>query len=154
MVLLASSFDQSRFMSAADFPQEKKLRIKSVTVESVRGNSGQEQKPVAWFTNHKKGLVLNATNRRTLQAAFGDDMELWADAIIVVFPTQTDFGGKLVGALRIRIPPPKQATAGNGQPAEVKATLDKFAAPPEPKPEPKPGLKPALKDDLDDEIGF
>jgi hypothetical protein len=152
MVLLASSFDQSRFMSAADFPQEKKLRIKSVTVESVRGNSGQEQKPVAWFTNHKKGLVLNATNRRTLQAALGDDMELWTDAIIIVFPTQTDFGGKLVGALRIRIPPPKQATPGNGQPtkpAAVKETLDTFAAPPK-APEPKP----SLADDLDDEIGF
>ena len=154
MVLLASSFDQSRFMSAADFPQEKKLRIKNVTVESVRGNSGrQEEKPVAWFNNHKKGLVLNATNRRTLQGALGDDMDLWADAIIIVFPTQTDFGGKMVGALRIRIPPPKQATAGNGQPSKsakpeeaVKETLDKFAAPPEP--------KPSLADDLDDEIGF
>ena len=154
MVLLASSFDQSRFMSAADFPQEKKLRIKNVTVESVRGNSGrQEEKPVAWFTNHKKGLVLNATNRRTLQAALGDDMELWTDAIIVVFPTKTDFGGKLVGALRVRMPPPKQATMGNGQPtkpAAVKEALDTFAAPSEPKPEPKP----ALKDDLDDEINF
>ena len=151
MVLLASSFDQSRFMSAADFPQEKKLRIKSVTVESVRGNSGrQEEKPVAWFTNHKKGLVLNATNRRTLQAALGDDMEKWANAIIIVFPTHTDYAGKTVGALRVRMPPPKQATMGNGQPTGAKEVLDSFAAPPEPKPEPKP----PLKDDLDDEINF
>ena len=151
MVLLASSFDQSRFMSAADFPQEKKLRIKNVTVESVRGNSGrQEEKPVAWFTNHKKGLVLNATNRRTLQAALGDDMEKWANAIIIVFPTHTDYAGKTVGALRVRMPPPKQATMGNGQPTGAKEVLDSFAAPPEPKPEPKP----PLKDDLDDEINF
>jgi len=134
MVLLASSFDQSRFLSTADLTQEKKLRIKSVTVESVRGNSGrQEEKPVAWFTNHKKGLVLNATNRRTLQAALGDDMEKWANAIIIVFPTHTDYAGKTVGALRVRMPPPKQATMGNGQPT---------------------GAKEVLKDDLDDEINF
>jgi hypothetical protein len=143
MVLLASSFDQSRFLSAADLAQEKKLRIRAVTVEIVRGNSGQEQKPVVWFTNHKKGLVLNVTNNRTLRAALGDDMEKWKDAIIIVFPTHTDFAGKTVGALRVRIPPPKQATAGNGaKPEAVKETLD--AASP----------KPSLKDDLDDEINF
>jgi hypothetical protein len=150
MVLLASSFDQSRFLSAADLAQEKKLRIKSVTVETVRQGSAQEQKPVLWFTNLSKGLVLNKTNNRTLRSALGDDMEKWANAIIVVFPTQTDFGGKLVGALRVRMPPPKQATMGNGQPTGPKESLDSFAAAPEPKPEPKP----TLKDDLDDEIGF
>jgi hypothetical protein len=151
MVLLASAFDQSKYLSAADLSQEMKLRIKTVTVETVRGQgSAQEQKPIVWFTNHKKGLVLNKTNNRTLRGTFGDDMEQWAGKIVILFPTHTDFGGRTVGALRIRIPPPKQATTGNGQPAEVKETLDKFAAPPEPKPEPKP----TLSDDLDDEIGF
>jgi len=151
MVLLASAFDQSKYLSAADLSQEMKLRIKTVTVETVRGQgSAQEQKPIVWFTNHKKGLVLNKTNNRTLRSALGDDMEKWANAIIIVFPTQTDFGGKLVGALRVRMPPPKQATMGNGQPTGPKESLDSFAAAPEPKPEPKP----TLKDDLDDEIGF
>jgi hypothetical protein len=146
MVLLASAFDQSKYLSAADLTQEKKLRIKSVTVEAVRQGSAQEQKPVLWFTSLQKGLVLNKTNNRTLRSAFGDDMEQWAGKVIVLFPTQTDFGGKIVGALRVRIPPPKQAAAGNGQPVGPKETLDTFAAPPEP--------KPPLKDDLDDEIGF
>ena len=151
MVLLASAFDQSKYLSAADLSQEMKLRIKTVTVETVRGQgSAQEQKPVLWFTNLSKGLVLNKTNNRTLRSALGDDMEKWANAIIIVFPTQTDFGGKLVGALRVRMPPPKQATMGNGQPTGAKEVLDSFAAPPEPKPEPKP----PLKDDLDDEINF
>jgi len=146
MVLLASAFDQSKFMNAGDFTSEKALRIKAVTVENMpRG----EQKPVLWFTNHQKGLILNKTNNRTLRGSFGDDMEKWAGKVIAIYPTQTDFGGKTVGALRVRIPPPKQAAAGNGQPTKpevVKETLDKFAAPPEP--------KPSLADDLDDEIGF
>jgi hypothetical protein len=146
MVLLASAFDQSKYLNAADLTQEIKLRIKSVTVEPVRRGPAQEQMPVLWFTNHKKGLVLNKTNNRTLRAAFGDDMEKWAEKIIVVFPTHTDFGGKTVGALRVRIPPPKQATAGNGQPIKPATVQEAEILPPEP--------KPSLSDDLDDEIGF
>jgi hypothetical protein len=153
MVLLASAFDQSKFMNAGDFVSEKALRIKAVTVESMpRG----EQKPVLWFTNHQKGLILNKTNNRTLRGSFGDDMEGWAGKVLVVYPTQTDFGGKTVGALRVRIPPPKQATtgatAGNGQPAKAAKPAKPVAAksPEAPLPEPKP----SLADDLDDEIGF
>src|SRR5262249_31847871 len=74
MVLLASSFDQSKYLNAGDLAQEKALRIKSVTVETVRTNTGQGQKPVLWFTNHNKGLVLNITNNRVLRSAFGDDI--------------------------------------------------------------------------------
>jgi len=80
-------------------------------------------------------------------------MEKWAGKVLVVYPTQTDFGGKTVGALRVRIPPPKQATtAGNGQPikqtkpAKPATAKDGEVLPPEP--------KPSLADDLDDEINF
>jgi hypothetical protein len=157
MVLLASAFDQSKFMNAGDFPQEKALRIKGVTVETMPSrSSGQEQKPVLWFTNHKKGLVLNKTNNRTIRGAYGDDMETWAGKIVVVYPTQAEMGGKLVPALRVRIPPPKQAVAGNGQPSKSKGAeeaLKTFAAPPVQEVLP-PEPKPSLEDDLDDEINF
>ena len=66
MVLLASSFDQSKYFCAEDLTQEKLLRIKSVSVELV--GPKQEQKPVVWFTNHTKGLPLNKTNNRTIRA--------------------------------------------------------------------------------------
>jgi hypothetical protein len=146
MVLLASSFDQSKYLNASDLTQEKALRIESVTAETVRKGSVQEQKPVLWFTNHKKGLLLNKTNLRTCRAAFGDDMEKWVGKVIIVYPTQTDFAGKIVDALRVRIPPPKQAATGNGQPTKVVQEPVQEILPPEP--------KPSLKDDLDDEIGF
>jgi len=151
MVLLASSFDQSKYLSANDLTQEKALRIKSVTVEMVRKGSAQEQKPVVWFTNLKKGLVLNITNNRTLRGAFGDDMEKWAGKVIVLYPTHTDYAGKTVGALRIRIPPPKQATTGNG--GKPKGAEEAFKTPPVQEVLP-PEPKPSLEDDLDDEIGF
>jgi hypothetical protein len=153
MVLLASSYDQSRFFKAADLTQEKKLRIKEVTEEWIGTGADKEKKLVVWFTNDEHGLVLNKTNNRTIRGAFGDPVSGWAGKIIILFPTMDDFRGKMGPAMRVRIPPPKQAS-GNGQAAAPppKPTLDAFAD--EKELPAKPAAKPSLSDDLDDEIGF
>jgi len=145
MVLLASAYDQSRFFKAADLTQEKKLRIKQVTEESVGTGRDKEQKLVVWFTNDEHGLVLNKTNNRTIRGAFGDDCSGWVGKIIVLFPTMDEFRGKMGPAIRVRIPPPKQAT-GNGQ--------GQAAAKPAAEPEPPPATPTAAAGDLDDEIAF
>jgi hypothetical protein len=120
MVLLASDFDRSRFLKAADIDGEKRFRIKGVAPEEV-GTDG-DKKLVVRFTNDERGLVLNKTNNRTLRGAFGDAVEGWVGRIIVVFSTVADLRGKLVPALRVRIPPPKQA-AGNGDASAPPAKL-------------------------------
>ena len=135
MVLLESDFDQSRYFKAEDVATEKKLRIKNVSQELIGMAAEKEKKLVVWFTNDERGLVLNRTNNRTIRGAFGDAVDGWTNKIIVLFPTQADFRGRMVPALRVRIPPPKQA-AGNGQTAAKAAT-------------PKP---PVVEDDLDDEL--
>ena len=159
MVLLASTYDQSRFLNAVDLAGEKKFRIRETTEEEVGQDKDKEKKLVVWFTNDKRGLVLNKTNNRTLRGAFGDDVSGWKDKIVVVFPTTVEFRGKMVPGLRVRIPPPKQATAGNGQatapsarpkPTTVAQTLDET----EPEPPAKPAAKPSVADELDDEIPF
>src|SRR6516164_5394410 len=136
MVLLASDYDKSRFLKAADLKSEKKFKIKNVTEELV--GEEQEKKPVLWFTNDERGLVLNKTNIRTLAGAYGDPMKDWIGKIIVVFPTMANFRGRMVDALRVRIPPPQQAT-GNGQTAA--AAKPKAATLP----------PPVVDDKLDDE---
>ena len=147
MVLLASDYNTSRFLKAADLKSEKKFKIKDVTEELV--GEEQEKKPVLWFTNDERGLVLNKTNIRTLAGAYGDPMKDWIGNIIVVFPTMANFRGRMVDALRVRITPLKQAT-GNGQTAAATpkppVVDDKF--------EDEPPAKPSLADDMDDEIGF
>ena len=80
-----------------------------------------EKKLVVWFTNDERGLVLNKTNNRTIRGAFGDDTANWVGKIIVVFPMMTDLRGKMTPALRVRIPPPKQAPQ---QPAASAAAGD------------------------------
>jgi len=113
-MLLASAYDQSKYFKAADIQQEKKLRIKDVTEEEIGVGRDKERKLCVWFTNDTRGLVLNRTNNRTLRGAFGDACDGWKGKIIVVFPTQDDFRGRMVPVLRVRIPPPRQA-AGNDQ---------------------------------------
>ena len=143
-MLLASAYDQSKYFKAADIPQEKKLRIKDVTEEEIGVGRDKERKLCVWFTNDTRGLVLNRTNNRTLRGAFGDACDGWKGKIIVVFPTQDDFRGRMVPVLRVRIPPPKQA-AGNGQTA-------KPAIPP-----PATTINPAeidVDEELNDEINF
>jgi hypothetical protein len=166
MVLLASSYDQSRFFKAADLEREKKCRIKSVTEEPV--GPEQEKKLVVWYTNDERGLVLNKTNNRTLRGAFGDAVDGWVGKIIIIFPTMVDMRGKLVPALRVRIPPPKQtatvapvakvAPSGNGaatapsskQQLNVQQVAATASADPELDDEPHK----SLGDELDDEVQF
>ena len=66
-----------------------------------------EVKLVVWFTNSKRGLVLNRVNNRTIRAAYGDAVDGWVGKIIVLFPTTAEFRGKVGPALRVRIPSPK-----------------------------------------------
>jgi|SRR5215472_5188781 len=144
MVLLASTYDQSRFLKAGDLTAEKKYRVKSVTEEEIGIGKDKERKLVVWFANDSRGLVLNRINNRTLRSAFGDACDGWAGKIIVLFPTMAEFRGTMKPALRVRIPPPKQAT-GNGQ--TVKA-----AKPPEP--DPIEELVEMPDDDFNDEINI
>jgi hypothetical protein len=156
MVLLASNYDQSRFLRAEDLANEKKFRIKEVTEEEMVDKT---TKLVVWFTNHKKGLVLNKTNNRTIRGAFGDDCAGWKDKIIVVYPTTVDMRGKMVPALRVRIPAPKQG-GGNSQAAAPPPKLPKPTPPPksvEADPELDEfgqSMSGASDTELDDEIAF
>jgi hypothetical protein len=162
MVLLASSYDQSRFLKAADLEREKKFRIKSVTEESV-GAEQKEKKLVAWFINDERGLALNKTNNRVIRGAFGDAVDGWVGKIIIIFPTMVDMRGKLVPALRVRIPPPKQAGATAAvSPSKPPRSGDgaATAAPPlkptTPADDPELADEPrkSVGDELDDEIQF
>ena len=125
MVLLASSYDESRFFRGEDLKTETRLKIKKVTVEKMADG---EDKLTVWFTNDKRGLVLNRTNNRTIRAAYGDDVDGWSGKIIVLYPTMVDLRGKMVPGIRVRIPPPK----------------DSYRAAP-----PKPAPKPPVDEEVD-----
>jgi hypothetical protein len=148
MVLLASTYDQSKYFKAADLAGEKKLKIKSVTPELVGIDKDKETKLVVWFTNDEHGLVLNRVNNRTIRGAFGDAVDGWTGKVIVIFPTMAEFRGKMQPALRVRIPPPKQA-AGNGAAAAPPPTARSAVDP-----DLEPDSKLSAADEMDDTIPF
>ena len=77
-MVLASNYDQSTWMKAADVEDELTLKIKDVTEETVGAGKEKETKLCVWFTNQKQGLLLNKTNNRALRGAFGDETDEWA----------------------------------------------------------------------------
>jgi hypothetical protein len=134
MVLLASAYDQSRYLKAGDLQGERKFRIKSVTEEEVGIGKDKERKLVVWFIDDDRGLVLNRVNNRTIRGAFGDACDGWARQIIVVFPTLAEFRGQMKPALRVRIPAPKEGNEPPKPPVVDDPEVD--------------------DDDMNDEIGF
>ena len=115
MVLLASSYDETRFHKAADHQTEVRLKVRAVTEEKMADG---EVKLVVWFTNDKRGLVLNRVNNRAIRAAYGDAVDGWIGKIIVLFPTTAEFRGKMGPALRVRIPSPKDGYRAASTPAK------------------------------------
>jgi hypothetical protein len=168
MTLLASDYDKSKYFRAEDIKRDTKFRIKDVTeAEFEKDRDKKEKKLVVWFTSDERGLPLNKTNNRTIRGAYGDPVAGWVGKIIAIFPTLTDNRGKMVPALRVRIPPPKQSAAtaappqqpapkGNGAAAAPAAAAPpspaKAAPPADPELEPDP-VKSAAEE-MDDEIGF
>lgn len=148
-MLLASDFDKSAYFKADDFPEkEKRLKISKATEEFV--GQDKERKLVVWFTNDERGLLLNRVNNRTLRGAFGDDCDGWVGKVISIFLTETEYKGKLVPAIRVRIAPPKQATASNGQARPQPAALPQETLDEEPTARPAP--KPA--EEMNDGVDF
>jgi hypothetical protein len=118
MTLYASEFDQSRWLHSNDIGDvgtERRLKIRDVTKEVV--GEKEEPKACVWFTTTDKGLLLNKTNLRLLQSAFGDDMSKWKDKIAIVFVVPCMYKGQPTTGMRIRIPPPKDNYRAPSQPA-------------------------------------
>lgn len=100
-----NSLYPSRFIKAADLQgRTVKVRIAHVDLEDVSGDG--EQKPVVYFVNKVKGLVLNRTNGQALAAELGTETDAWAGADVELFPMKVSFQGRLTDAVRLRVVPP------------------------------------------------
>lgn len=100
----------SKYLKASDIPPGREAFVKINTVQMEAMETSGDEKPVAYFINREKGLVLNVTNSNTIADAYSPDTETWHGQPVVLFSTTTSFGGKQVPCLRVKIPP-KPATA-------------------------------------------
>ena len=84
---------------AFDEGEEMIVQIKDVRTEMVQNAQGREEKPVAYFENGVKPLILNTTNMKAIQKATGSPyldewvgkkIQLYVDKGIPAFGTVTD----------------------------------------------------------------
>jgi hypothetical protein len=98
----------SKYLKAADLQDRNvSVVIERVELEEV---GDTERKPVLHFQARTKGLVLNKTNSRVIAAQYGDDTDSWTGRSLVLFPAMVDFRGDSVEAIRIKVPPARQAS--------------------------------------------
>lgn len=90
----------SDFLKASDL-QDKEVTVTMSHVEMTE--LGSEQKPVLYFAGKDKGLVLNKTNCNTIIGMYGPNSDGWKGKRIAIFPTQTDFQGRQVACIRVKI---------------------------------------------------
>jgi hypothetical protein len=104
MVTRSEAFP-SKYWKAADLPPGgKALKIAKLSIEKV--GLDQSEKHVLFFKGEDKQLILNITNWDAIAALCGADSDQWTGKTIVIFPTQTTFGGKTVDCIRVRQPKP------------------------------------------------
>lgn len=102
----------SKYLKAATLgDQVARVRIDRVATEDVSGNRSEDPKPVLYFVGKDKGMVLNKTNARVIESAYGSETDDWRGKPIEIYVGETQYAGDVVPCLRVRIP--KQPTGGN-----------------------------------------
>jgi hypothetical protein len=110
----------SKWIKSGDIPEDADLilTIASVSVEEVGSEENQESKPVVYFKENEKGLVLNKTNAETIANLYTPETENWQGKRIALFATEVSYGGKQTLGIRIRLKPPKAPVGVSGDPTE------------------------------------
>ena len=120
-----NSLFKTNYIKADDLAGERKrLTIADVEVVTMGEGKDQMKKPVLRFDETDQGLVLNKTNANVLREKFGDDTDAWIGQTILLCPDETDFSGKRVPCIRIRVPEnrstgAKAPAAGGGDDEEA-----------------------------------
>ena len=106
----------SKYVKAVDLDgEELDVVIDRLAVEWIGEGNDATEKPVLYFRNHDQGLVLNKTNATLIAETYGEDTDGWVGKPITLYPTQVQFGAKMVDCIRVKngkhSPAKKAATA-------------------------------------------
>ena len=102
LLMKTSEMIQSKFLKKDDFPQPAVLTVRGVSIEEVgRGDT----RWVLHFNERTKGIVLNVTKIKQLEAAFGDESDHWVGKKVKVEHDPTVMmGQQIVGGIKFTMP--------------------------------------------------
>src|SRR3990172_5873006 len=111
----------SKYLKSGDLEEDLTLTIKSIIQENIGQGEKQEVKPILYFSETEKGMVLNKTNAGTISSLYGPETDAWPGKRITVFATEVDFAGRQTLALRVRMKQPSGNGEDEDKPASPKA---------------------------------
>ena len=98
----------SKYLSASDLEQPTDVKIESVEMETLQvPGKSPEDKPTITFAGDIKSLILNVTNKNTIEALYGDDTDGWVGKWITVHADKCQFNAKLVPCIRVKPEAPR-----------------------------------------------
>lgn len=112
----------SKYLKHTDLKGQ--ARILTMSHVSVEEYSDGEQGVILYFEGAKKGLGLNVTNKNTLLDLYGPETEGWSGKPIELYPTKTEFRGRMTDCIRLRAP--QQSGAEQPAPAPAEQGDDPF----------------------------
>lgn len=118
----------------------------------VVGKNKKKRAPVLSFVGKKKKLVLNATNGATIAEMYGFDTRAWVGKKIVLYPTTTKFGKKVVPCIRVRPQPPAANARDTADALEIPVTLTAEMGRDADAPEPATTPAAGPRDDFDTDV--
>jgi hypothetical protein len=105
----------SKFLKKEDLGDDEHLvTIKKVAKTNVaRDDEPPKYKGTIQFDEFPKPMVANTTNLNRIAKAFGNDTDSWIGQQIKVFyDPDVEFGGKITGGIRVRVPSPRSRSGG------------------------------------------
>jgi hypothetical protein len=120
----------SKYVQAADLDTSMTVTITQVSDENVGTEGAGQVKPVAYFREIRKGVVLNITRGEAIAKIAGsDDTDDWINVRIQLQRGETVYQGKRVPCVEI-VPPPLHK--GGRKPPTPAATVPTRATVPIP----------------------
>lgn len=120
----------SKYLKADDVEEQGGdvlVTIKGIRLEEMQDDEGaKEDKPVLYFNNIQKGMVLNKTNAGRISAVYGDESDGWRGKSITLYTEEVTAFGKTTNAIRVRVAKPKPTTAVEAPAAPAGDPADSF----------------------------
>lgn len=111
-----SMMDKSTYLGAWDLPEGKDVVVRIKSVSQATEIAGKKtRKPILYFEGKEKGLLLNATNCKTVARLYGHYVEQWAGEYVALYVSTTSSPDGEVPCVRIKPRAPKQ-TKGRSEP--------------------------------------
>lgn len=103
-----SMMDKSTYLGAWDLPEGKEVVVRIRDVSQATEIAGKKtRKPILYFDGKEKGLLLNATNCKTLARLYGHYVEQWKGEWVALYVATTSSPDGEVPCVRIKPRAPK-----------------------------------------------